>query len=73
MENAFGRNLKRALEEREILQKDFAKKIGVQKQMVTYWIKGSHIPKIYDLCKISDALGMTPDELMEGMDEQGKK
>lgn len=48
----FGRELKKLFEKKNLTQKEFAKRIGVQENTVTAWVMGRRQPTYTNLCAI---------------------
>ena len=59
----FRANFEAILEERDIVQRDFAKLIGVDPAVITFWKKGHRYPETAQLDRIVDALKIEPEEL----------
>ena len=60
----FRENLTRLRLEKHLTQMDFAEKTGVSLDAVVQWENGDAEPPIKDLLSISDALGVSVDELL---------
>ncbi|MGN0712431.1 MAG: helix-turn-helix domain-containing protein [Anaerovoracaceae bacterium] len=60
----FRENLTRLRLEKHLTQMDFAEKTGVSLDVVVQWENGDAEPPIKDLLSISDALGVSVDELL---------
>lgn len=60
----FRENLTRLRLEKHLTQMDFAVKTGVSLDVVVQWENGDSEPPIKDLLSISDALGVSVDELL---------
>lgn len=56
-------NLKKAIREKGISQTYIAKKIGVNKQTITNWVKGNTYPDIKQAKIISEILDRSIDEI----------
>ncbi len=61
----FGRNLYIALFDTKMTQTELAKRVGVNREMITRYIAGDKTPSTDTLIKISDALGVTVDSLIK--------
>ncbi|MCK8826030.1 helix-turn-helix domain-containing protein [Fuchsiella alkaliacetigena] len=59
-----GKRLKKLIKEHNLLQKDFAKKIGFSKSTVTMWIRGDREPDNKTLRKIADFFNVSVDYLL---------
>jgi transcriptional regulator with XRE-family HTH domain len=53
----FRKNLKNLLVELDMSQQELADKMGIQRQQISYWIRGKNTPTDRSLKKIADALG----------------
>lgn len=69
MKNAFAERLKLALQLRGIRQVDLARKLKVNKSLITLYISGSCEPKTRLLFAIADLLDVNPKWLI-GYDDQ---
>jgi transcriptional regulator with XRE-family HTH domain len=52
----FRKNLKNLLVELDMSQQELADKMGIQRQQISYWIRGKNTPTDRSLKKIADAL-----------------
>lgn len=59
----FSRNLKRLLYERQLLQVDVAKRLGITKQTVSMWCAGQSMPRGETMTQLLQMLGVSLDEL----------
>lgn len=59
----FGVRLKLLLQEREITQAEFAKRIGVREATVSRWINGSRYPHLEHIIKMAYVLNIALDNL----------
>lgn len=59
----FSRNLKRLLYERQLLQVDVAKRLGITKQTVSMWCAGQSMPRGETMTQLLQVLGVSLDEL----------
>lgn len=68
---AVGNNIDRLLRDRKprIRQKELAAQIGVTEQTMSNWITGVRPVTAYGLLRISRFLGVTMEQLMEGIDD----
>lgn len=64
MENQYGYRLAKALEIRKISQKELAKHLGIQPNIVSYWCIGQRSPNIKYLAEISKYLNVSTDYLL---------
>lgn len=60
----FSKRLNKQLKEQNLLQKDLAKYIGVNENIISYYIIGQRVPKIEQLTKIAKFLNVTTDYLL---------
>ncbi|MCI6013135.1 MAG: helix-turn-helix domain-containing protein, partial [Firmicutes bacterium] len=60
----FRENLTRLRLEKHLTQMDLAEKTGVSLDVVVQWENGDTEPPIQDLISISDALGVSVDDLL---------
>jgi transcriptional regulator with XRE-family HTH domain len=72
MENAFGKNLKRYRLAKNLTLNSLAEKLGVKFQSVGKWEKGLSMPTGNKISLLSEILGVTPNQLLEG-DEENRK
>lgn len=56
---------KELLKEKDIHGAQLARKVGVKRCTVSRWTRGEMRPKIEEILKISQALGMSEREIME--------
>ena len=66
---AVGNNIYNILKERKLSQKWLAIQIGVHETTISKWTCGQNNIKAINLYKISKVLGVTMDELMEGVED----
>ena len=66
---AIGENIYRILKERHMTQKELAARIHVQEPTLSKWMTGQRQPSAYALLRISRVLGVTMEELMEGVED----
>lgn len=59
----FSRNLKRILYERQLLQTDVAKRLGIAKTTVSMWCSGQSMPRGETMTQLLQVLGVSLDEL----------
>lgn len=64
MVHSLGRRINEILGEKNILQKDLARALGVQKSAVSYFMNDARKPNIQQLGMIADFLGVTTDYLL---------
>lgn len=67
---AFGENIYKMLKHRKMTQHDLAVAIGSHDATVSKWMSGQRSPSAYALLRISRELGVTMEELMEGIDNE---
>lgn len=60
---------KELLKEKDIHGAQLARKVGVERCTVSRWARGEMRPKIEEILKISQALGMSEKEIMESIVE----
>ena len=61
----FGANLRDYRKAIGLTQKELGERIGVTSQAVNKWENGSRLPRMYDVLKICEVLGCTPDDLVK--------
>lgn len=64
MNNIIGKRINSALAEKDIKQKELAKKIGVNDNVISYWCSGSRIPNTQQIIQICNVLGVSADYLL---------
>ncbi len=64
----FGENLKKERRMAGFSQKDFAEKIGTTQQRVSEWECGKVEPTLYNIVAIIKVLGISFDELIDGLE-----
>ena len=64
----FGQNLKLARKNNKISQKDFAKLLQTTQQRISEWECDKVEPTLYNIIKILKVLGISFEELTEGID-----
>lgn len=57
--------IKVELVERDMTQQDLAQKMGIEKATLNRWLKGHTAMKMSTFYELADALGITPQELMQ--------
>ena len=67
---AIGENIYKMLKHRKMTQHDLAVAIGSHDATVSKWMSGQRQPSSYALLRISRELGVTMEELMEGIDNE---
>ena len=65
--SAFSRRLEQLIQERNISQKELARRADVTEAAMSHYLKGDRTPRSSVLARIALALGTTSDYLMEGM------
>lgn len=71
---AFGRNLRKILDERKLSQHWLAEQMGSKDSIFTPWMNGKHLPSVIKLYEISKILGVSMNELLDGIKmESGAK
>lgn len=60
----FSKRLEKQLKEQNVLQKDLATYLGVNQNIISYYIIGQRVPKIEQLTKIAKFLNVTTDYLL---------
>ncbi len=63
--NFFSRQLKKIIFEKNITQKDVAKKLGVAQAMISQWLAGDKNPTLNTLTRIADVLGVSVNYFIE--------
>lgn len=63
MNNIIGKRINSALAEKDIKQKELAKKIGVNDNVISYWCSGSRTPNTQQIIQICNVLGVSADYL----------
>jgi transcriptional regulator with XRE-family HTH domain len=66
---AIGNNIYRLLKQRRMTQHELAARIHSHDDTVSRWMTGQRQPSSYALFRISKVLGVTMEELMEGVDD----
>lgn len=61
---SFQKNLKKLCKERNMTQKEFAKKVGLTERTVSYYAQTKRLPRLETLQKIAKELNVSIDELM---------
>ena len=64
MNNIIGKRINSALAEKDIKQKELAKKIGVNDNVISYWCSGSRTPNTQQIIQICNVLGVSADYLL---------
>lgn len=70
---AFNTNLARLRKEKGLSQEQLALEIGVSRQSISKWERGSSQPELSNIDKICEVLETTPNELMGYIDERVHK
>lgn len=65
----FGENLKNLRKLNKLSQKEFAEKMQTTQQRVSEWECNKIEPSLYNVLRILKVLGITFEELTEGIDE----
>ena len=68
MKNSFWSRVKRQLKAHKITQVQFAKYVGMSPGTLRGWIHYNRIPDAATACDIADALGVTVEYLVKGVD-----
>lgn len=50
---------------KEMSQTELASKIGIQKQVVSYWVKGTRIPNLGNIVSVAKAFGVPVSKFIE--------
>ena len=66
--NTFGDNLKRFREVNGFSQQELAEKLGTTQQRISEWERNKEEPGLYNLLRLSKALGVGLDELTEDLE-----
>ena len=66
--NTFGQNLKLARKNSKISQKEFAERLQTTQQRVSEWECDKIEPLLFNIVKILNALDITFEELIEGIE-----
>ncbi len=64
--NILGERLEHLLQEQHMNQKQFAEKAGITEAALSYYIKGTRVPRSTVLAKMASLLGTTADYLLGG-------
>ena len=64
--NTLGERLVQLLQEQHMNQKQFAEKAGITEAALSYYIKGTRVPRSTILAKMASLLGTTADYLLGG-------
>lgn len=67
-----GRNIQRALHDKGISQREFAKMVGITEVSLSRYINSTRIPKATTLVRMADALGVTAEQLLAEEDYGSK-
>ena len=67
---AIGENIYRLLKQRRMTQHELAARIQSHDDTVSRWMTGQRQPSAYALLRISRELGVTMEQLMEGVDDE---
>lgn len=68
-EEVFAERLTKALEERQMMKKDFAKEVGYDKHSIIQWTTAKRLPRGEAIIAICTTLGVSADWLL-GLDEE---
>ena len=60
----FAKNLRNFLDEKKIMQKDLADKLGVSTSVVYYWLNAQRTPRIDKIDKMCEMFGCTREDLI---------
>ena len=69
MEHIISKNLQHYMEIKDIQQKDLAKKVGVSNSTVSYWIKGTQMPRTNKIHAICEMLHIEREQLLMPREE----
>jgi transcriptional regulator with XRE-family HTH domain len=61
----FSWNLRKRLNDKKLSHQDLAKKLGISKTAVSFWVNGHKTPQLRMLADICNTLDCTPDYLMK--------
>ena len=64
MNDSFVKNLRFLMAEKEINQKELARKIDVDPSVVSLWLSGKRMPNADSLCRLADYFGVSVDFLL---------
>ena len=64
MNGDFGNTLRGLIAEKEINQKELARKIDVDPSVVSLWLSGKRMPNVDSLCRLADYFGVSVDFLL---------
>ena len=64
MNGDFGNTLRGLISEKEINQKELARKIDVDPSVVSLWLSGKRMPNADSLCRLADYFGVSVDFLL---------
>ena len=64
MNGDFGNTLRGLIAEKEINQKELARKIDVDPTVVSLWLSGKRMPNADSLCRLADYFGVSVDFLL---------
>lgn len=64
MNGDFGNTLRGLIAEKEINQKELARKIDVDPSVVSLWLSGKRMPNADSLCRLADYFGVSVDFLL---------
>ena len=56
-------NLKQAMKENGVTQKDLAEIMGLSQQRISQFVRGTHVPSLIQALQISSLLGFTVEEI----------
>lgn len=60
-----GLSIVTGLKLKDMSQTELAAKIGIQKQVVSYWVKGNRIPNLGNIASIAKAFGVPVSRFIE--------
>ena len=64
MNGDFGNTLRGLIAEKEINQKELARKVDVDPSVVSLWLSGKRMPNADSLCRLADYFGVSVDFLL---------
>lgn len=73
IKKAFGERLKKAREEMNMTQEQLGSEIGCSKATISNYERGEQSPGVEYLVKLSSALGVTPNDLVIGSEEERER
>ena len=66
-------NLRELRRRRLLTQKELAERVGVRHQSVQYWEAGQRYPRPAQQRRLSEALEVTPEDLLAALDESAEE